>query len=84
VNSAAIFVRAATFGQLTKHIFDHGGVESKLQKSLPPWHLTFPEQIHRACAFHLEILACCAEQPTAKAKVVAVISILVLMCILSC
>ena len=25
MNSAAYLVRAATFGQLTKHIFDHGG-----------------------------------------------------------
>src|SRR5258708_34629035 len=40
-DSKPIFVRAATFGQLTKHIFDHGGSSSKLQKSLPAWHLTF-------------------------------------------
>src|SRR5437660_4633080 len=40
-DSKSIFVRAATFGQLTKHIFDHGGGSaSKLQKSLPAWHST--------------------------------------------
>src|SRR5207245_10838011 len=66
VNPAPTFVRAATFGQLTKHIFDHGGGESKLQKSLPPWHLSFrsltktvhrypaiqQQRAHRAIAAH--------------------------------
>ena len=39
---ALIFVRAATFGQLTKHIFDHGGGSGLVsKKSLPAWHSTF-------------------------------------------
>ena len=39
--SKSIFVPAATFGQLTNHIFDHGRrVASKLQQFLPVWHST--------------------------------------------
>jgi len=33
-DSKSIFVRAATFGQLTKHIFDHGGQSHPNSKSL--------------------------------------------------
>jgi hypothetical protein len=33
-DSKSIFVRAATFGQLTKHIFDHGGESHPNSKSL--------------------------------------------------
>ena len=33
-DSKSIFVRAATFGQLTKHIFDHGGGSHPNCKSL--------------------------------------------------
>jgi len=33
-DSKSIFVRAATFGQLTKHIFDHGGGSHPNSKNL--------------------------------------------------